>query len=122
MAYKRRTYIAYNTTLADGSEFNLETVYNASKSNDEKISDGTISGTVGFKEIKFWYTEDLKIKMNAVSESYNDFILFKKVNSNNIAGVQTIGPCKEVIFRNDSGNSMSLSIYAILNKSNIKLS
>ena len=122
MAYKRRTYIAYNTTLADGSEFNLETVYNASKSNDEKISDGTISGTVGFKEIKFWYTEDLKIKMNAVSESYNDFILFKKVNSNNIAGVQTIGPGKEVIFRNDSGNSMSLSIYAILNKSNIKLS
>lgn len=122
MAYKRRTYIAYNTTLLDGAEFDLETAYNASKSGDEKISDGTISGTVGFKEIKFWYTEDLKIKMNAVSESYNDFILFKKVNSNNIAGVQTIGPCKEVIFRNNSGNSMSLSIYAILNKSNITLS
>lgn len=119
MNYKRRTYIAYNTTLSDGTEINLETAYNATKSGDEKISDGTISGTVGFKEIKFWYTEDLKIKMNSVSESYNDFILFKKLNSNNIAGVQTIGPCKEVVFRNDSGNSMVLSIYAILNKSNI---
>jgi hypothetical protein len=58
--------------------------------------------------------------MNGVSETYNDFILFKKVN--NQITQNTIGPCKEVIFRNDSGSSLALSVYASLNKSNIIVS
>jgi hypothetical protein len=120
MAYNRRTYIAYSASISNGSEINLETVYNASKNGDEKISDGTISGTVGFKSITFWYDQDTKVKMNGVSETYNDFILFKKVN--NQITQNTIGPCKEVIFRNDSGSSLALSVYASLNKSNIIVS
>ena len=54
-----------------------------------------------------------------MSESYNDFITFKKVN--NQITQNSIGPCKEVIFRNDSGTSLALSVYAILNKSNITI-
>jgi hypothetical protein len=117
MAYKRRTYIAYSASISTGNEINLETVYNASKTGDEKISDGTVSGTVGFKSITFWYDQDIKVKMNSVSESYNDSVLFKKVN--NQVTQNTIGPCKEVIFRNDSGSNLVLSVYAILNKSNV---
>lgn len=117
MAYKRRTYIAYTASISTGNEINLETVYNASKTGDEKISDGTVSGAIGFKSITFWYDQDLKVKMNATSESYNDFILFKKVN--NQITQNTIGPCKEVVFRNDSGTSLTFSAYAVLNKSNI---
>jgi hypothetical protein len=120
MAYKRRTYIAYTATISTGNEINLETVYNASKSGDEKISDGTISGTVGFNSITFWYDQDLKIKTNGVSETYNDFVTFKKVN--NQITQNMIGPCKEVIFRNDSGSNLALSVYAILNKSNLTVS
>jgi hypothetical protein len=120
MDYKRRTYIAYTASISNGSEINLETAYNASKSGDEKISDGTISGTVGFKSITFWYDQDTKVKMNAISESYNDFIVFKKVN--NQITQNTIGQCKEVIFRNDSGGNLVLSVYATLNKSNIIIS
>ena len=120
MAYNRRTYIAYTATINNGNEINLETVYNASKTGNEKISDGTVSGTVGFKSITFWYDADTKVKMNGVSETYNDFILFKKVN--NQITQNTIGPCKEVIFRNDSGGSLVLSVYATLNKSNIIIS
>ena len=120
MAYKRRTYIAYTASISTGNEINLETVYNASKSGDEKVSDGTVSGTIGFKSITFWYDQDLKVKMNGVSESYNDFITFKKVN--NQVTQNTIGPCKEVIFRNDSGTSLALSVYAVLNKSNLTIS
>ena len=119
MAYKRRTYIAYTASISTGNEINLETVYNASKSGDEKVSDGTVSGTIGFKSITFWYDQDLKVKMNGVSESYNDFVLFKKVN--NQVTQNTIGPCKEVIFRNDSGSSLTLSVYAVLNKSNLTI-
>ena len=120
MAYKRRTYIAYTASISNGNEINLETVYNASKTGDEKVSDGTVSGTIGFKSITFWYDQDLKVKTNSVSESYNDFITFKKVN--NQITQNTIGPCKEVIFRNDSGTSLTFSAYAILNKSNIVIS
>jgi hypothetical protein len=120
MAYKRRTYIAYSASISNGSEINLETVYNASKSGEEKISDGTVSGTVGFGSITFWYDQDVKVKTNGVSESYNDFVLFKKVN--NQVTQNMIGPCKEVIFRNDSGSSLALSVYAILNKSNVIVS
>jgi hypothetical protein len=120
MAYKRRTYIAYNASISTGNEINLETVYNASKSGDEKISDGTVSGTVGFHSITFWYDQDLKVKMNSTSESYNDFVTFKKVN--NQITQNSVGPCKEVIFRNDSGSSLALSVYAILNKSNLTVS
>jgi phosphodiesterase/alkaline phosphatase D-like protein len=119
MAYKRRTYIAYSATVNTATEINLETIYNASKTGDEKISDGTLSGTVGFKSITFWYDQDTKVKMNGVSETYNDFILFKKVN--NQITQNTIGPCKEVIFRNDSGSSLTLSVYAVLNKSNLTI-
>jgi len=120
MAYKRRTYIAFTTSIAHQAQINLETAYNASKTNDEKISDGTISGTVGFNSVTFWYDADVQVKTNAVSEPYNDFITFKKVN--NQITQNSIGPCKEVIFRNDSGGNLALSVYAILNKSNIKLS
>lgn len=119
MAYKRRTYIAFSTTLTHESEINLETAYNASKSGDEKISDGTISGTIEFSNITFWHDSDVKVKMNSISESYNDFILFKKQTNHNTK--DSIGPCKEVIFRNDSGGNLILSVYAILNKRNIKL-
>lgn len=120
MAYKRRTYIAFNTTLTSNSEINLETFYNASKNNNEKISDGTLSGTVEFNSVTFWHDSDLKVKTNAISEPYNDFILFKKQYTHN--SQNTIGPCKEVIFRNDSGGNLILSVYAILNKRNITLS
>jgi hypothetical protein len=120
MAYKRRTYIAYNTTISHDSEINLEIAYNATKTGQEKISDGTLSGTVGFSSVTFFYDQDVKIKMNSISEPYNDFVLFKKVSNGTSQNI--IGPCKEVIFRNDSGGNLILSVYAILNKSNVIVS
>ena len=116
MNYKTRAYIAFTTSINTNSEINLETFYNNTKTGDEKISDSTVSGSVGFKNIIFWYDADVKVKTNAVSESHNDFITFKKVN--NQITQNSISFCKEVVFRNDSGSTLALSVYAIPNKSN----
>jgi hypothetical protein len=120
MNYKTRAYIAFTTSINNGSEINLETFYNNTKTGDEKISDGSVSGTAGFKSVTFWHDQDTKVKTNAVSESYNDFIVFKKVN--NQVTQNQIGSCKEVVFRNDSGSTLALSVYATLNKSNMIIS
>ena len=73
MALKKRTYIQYTNAALNGT-INLQTAYNATKTGDEKLSDGTVSGLATFGEIVFHHNHDVFVTLD--SGEVNDEILF----------------------------------------------
>ena len=116
MAYKPRAYVAFTTTVNSGSEIELESYYNSTKSGDNKVSDSGVSGTVSFYGVTFFHDQNVKVKYNA-HEPHNDYVEFKKTTST--FDRNSIGNCKAVVFKNESGSTLNLTVYAQLNKSNL---
>lgn len=123
MAYRQRAYITYSTAINNGTQFDLETAYNATKNGLEKISDGTLSGSVSFYSIHFYFDGTVKVKPDAIERPWNDWMEFRKIN-NASSGYDSheISRCKNVLFRNDTNNSINVYIIASLNKSNLIIS
>jgi hypothetical protein len=120
MTYKERAYIAFDVALNKATQFDLETAYNAIKTNSEKISDGTVSGSVSFYAIHFYFDGTVKVKPDAIERPYNDWMEFRKINNASSSfDSHEISRCKNVLFRNDTNATINLHIIASLNKSNL---
>lgn len=116
MNYKPRAYVAFTVAISNGSEVELQSHYNSTKTDEERISDAGLSGTVSFYGVTFFHDQNVKVKYNA-HEPHNDYVEFKKTTSS--FDKNTLSNCRAVLFKNDSGNTLNLSVYAQLNKSNI---
>ena len=116
MSYKPRAYVAFTVSLNSGSEVELESHYNSTKTGDNKISDSGVSGSVSFYGVTFFHDQSVKVKYNA-HEPHNDYVEFKKTTGS--FDRNTLGNCRAVLFKNDSGSTLNLSVYAQLNKSNL---
>ena len=123
MNYKQRSYITFNATVLKNTEFDLETAYNATKTNSEKISNGTLSGSVSFYAIHFYFDGTVKVKPDAIERPWNDWMEFRKINNASSSyDSHEISRCKNVLFRNDTNATINLYIIASLNKSNLTIS
>jgi hypothetical protein len=116
MSFKKRTYIGFSTTITTGSQINLQTAYNASKTGDEKLSDDTVSGAATFGSITFHHDKEIKVILD--SGDIVDEIIFPLHKSNEVEE-HTIPGGKNIIFKNDSGNTVALKVFAtVINQPN----
>lgn len=108
---KKRTYIQHtNASFANSATFNLQTAYNATKTGDDKLSDDTVSGLATFGEIVFHHDRDVLVTLD--SGEANDEILFPIHGANPESTEHRIPGGKNITFKNSSGSSMKIYIYA----------
>lgn len=117
MLFKKRTYISYNASLANGNQINLQTAYNAGKSGDEKLSDDTVSGLATFGEIIFHHDKQINVILD--TGDAQDEIIFP-IHATGETAEHKVPGGKNVIFKNDSGSSVALKIFAsVLSQPNV---
>lgn len=117
MSFKRRTYITYNANIADGNQIDLQTAYNASKTGDEKLSDGTVSGLATFGEIMFHHDKQINVILD--TGDISDEIIFP-IHSTGETAEHKIPGGKSIIFKNSSGSTVALKVFAtVISQPNI---